>query len=407
GGSTALKPDEVCPLTTKLQEWCPDEPASMELLYRGSRDGWTGQDFHSRCGDESPSTITLFRVSNDGPETTDSVVGGFSSVSWSPKHRRRAESLPRGAFLFMLKDGTRIGSTPFQAEKWDIKQGNERYAIECDIDRLPYFGSPDLCMEANNGMGGIIRTRNRTYNIPEGSPFLQLDCRRVIEIEVFRVDATGPTELPSPPKIVEPEPTMVKTGLIDLPASDAKAMNAQRYEEDIRSFGVSIADSLMEERVALHQAHVEIAQANAKAAASVTALLAMYGQDVAAKKEGAADVVELSVCGTRITTLRSTLQACTDSAFAARFDEDKWPPTEKDLDEHGRRVIDNCSPSVLSKVLDVLRMRKRAAWSSDERDGDNGARVVVEAADRDSFDEFVDMYFTGHESFIMDFVESP
>lgn len=116
-------------------------------------------------------------------------------------------------------------------------------------------------------------------------------------------------------------------------------------------------------------------------------------------------VIELSVRGTRMTTLRSTLQACPDSALAARFDEDKWPATEKDVDERGRRMID-CSPSVFSKVLDVLRMRKRASWAagSEVCCGDCGARVAVRAGDRAAFEEFVGMYFPGRESFIMDMV---
>ncbi|CAN0122240.1 unnamed protein product, partial [Hapterophycus canaliculatus] len=82
-GSTTLEPEEVGPLTATLKEWCPGKPARMELLYRASRDGWTSVAFHSRCGNHSPSTITLFRVSNDDRDAAESVVGGFSSVSWS------------------------------------------------------------------------------------------------------------------------------------------------------------------------------------------------------------------------------------------------------------------------------------------------------------------------------------
>lgn len=47
------------------------------LLYRGSRDGWTGKDFHSRCDDKG-ATISLFKI-KDG-----SCFGGFTSESWLP-----------------------------------------------------------------------------------------------------------------------------------------------------------------------------------------------------------------------------------------------------------------------------------------------------------------------------------
>jgi BTB/POZ domain-containing protein KCTD9 len=45
------------------------------LLYRASRDGWTGKDFHSRCDDKG-ATISLYKI-KDG-----SCFGGFTSESW-------------------------------------------------------------------------------------------------------------------------------------------------------------------------------------------------------------------------------------------------------------------------------------------------------------------------------------
>jgi hypothetical protein len=45
----------------------------MKLLYRGSRDGWTPDDFHSLCDGESP-TISLFKVKN-GP-----CIGGYTEA---------------------------------------------------------------------------------------------------------------------------------------------------------------------------------------------------------------------------------------------------------------------------------------------------------------------------------------
>lgn len=146
-------------------------------------------------------------------------------------------------------------------------------------------------------------------------------------------------------------------GLIDVPTFDTTMLSAEGVRgDDIDTFDVSIADSLMEERMALRQAHNELTEAKTKAEASANALSAVYGSDMAGGKVD--DVVELSVRGTRMKTLRSTLQAYPHSALAARFDEDKWPATEKEVDERGRWVKD-CTPSVFSKVLDVLRMRKR------------------------------------------------
>ncbi|CAN0446708.1 unnamed protein product, partial [Hapterophycus canaliculatus] len=303
----------------------------------------------------------------------------------------------------MLKNANGPGSTTFHPTKWGTRHNDTPDAVFVDSPNGPQFGKS--LRITFGGTPQIYTTSSTTYSIPGGSPFFGLNGRRVVEIEVFRVCATEATVAsPSPPKIDNSKMSILQPGLIDLPVSDTTAMAAESYNDDIRSFGVSIADSLMEEGIALHQAHVELVQANAEAAASVKALVALNGQDVAANKEGANTVVELSVHGTRMTTLRSTLQACPDSAFAVRFDEDKWPPTDKDVDEHGRRVIDDCSPSVFSKILDVLRVRKRKAWASDDGRGGNDARVVVKAADRAAFEEFVDKSFTHHVSFIMDLV---
>ncbi|CAM9889877.1 unnamed protein product, partial [Hapterophycus canaliculatus] len=364
GGTKVLKPDQVVPLSSIVLGWCPGKPARMELIYRASRDGWTPVDFHSRCGDDSPSTVTMLRVSKgDGPGTTDSVVGGFSSISWScsTTDGARYKASP-GAFLFMLLNGTGSGST-FHPAKWGVQAGLAPFAVRPYHDWGPTFGEADLFFRYDNGSVRDLNTGNRTYNIPEESPFLRLKGLDVIEMEVFRVCAPGAAVAPlPPPALIKPNTGIFKAGLINLPASGATIMSAESYNFDIRAFGISTANSLLEERVALHQAHIELAQANAKAAASTEALEAVYGPHVAANEEAAATVVDLTVRGTRMTTLHSTLQACPDSAFAARFDEDKWPPTAKDVDEHGRRVVEDCSPSVFSKVLDVLRMRKRAAW---------------------------------------------
>ena len=45
----------------------------MTLLYRGSKHGWTAEDFHRLCDGKSP-TITLFKV-KDGP-----CIGGFTEA---------------------------------------------------------------------------------------------------------------------------------------------------------------------------------------------------------------------------------------------------------------------------------------------------------------------------------------
>ncbi len=52
--------------------------AELSLLYRGSRDGWMGKDFHSRCDLKGP-TLTLIQILDSD------CIGGFSRSDWVGK----------------------------------------------------------------------------------------------------------------------------------------------------------------------------------------------------------------------------------------------------------------------------------------------------------------------------------
>lgn len=133
----------------------------------------------------------------------------------------------------------------------------------------------------------------------------------------------------------------------------------------------------------------------------------MYGPDILSGKED--EVVELSVRGTRVTTLRSTLTFCPDSVFATWFNGN-WEPTEKGIDDQRRRTVD-CSPTAFSKVLHVLGMRKREGWALQEKEGKGGGvvapiPVIVREADRTGHASMSSStsIFPGRESFITDLV---
>ena len=70
-------------MTTKkgndfVKSMIPDLKASsvINLLYRGSRDGWSEDDFHRLCDNQGP-TVTLVKSS------AGRVSGGFTSISWT------------------------------------------------------------------------------------------------------------------------------------------------------------------------------------------------------------------------------------------------------------------------------------------------------------------------------------
>ena len=112
-------------LLNKLYEWCKYK--EMELLYRGSRDGMTANDFHKKC-DNKGQTITLIK------NEKGNIFGGYASIPWTNKdeYHRAPDS-----FLFTLKNihGTQPTKFPSKNEQNEIYH-NSKYG--------PIFGEADL-----------------------------------------------------------------------------------------------------------------------------------------------------------------------------------------------------------------------------------------------------------------------
>jgi hypothetical protein len=80
---------------TQILSWLPEssggKQVKLELLYRASRDGWQGQDFHSRC-DNKGATVTVIKC------TGGFVFGGYADAPWS--YWRQAALILRRRFCF-------------------------------------------------------------------------------------------------------------------------------------------------------------------------------------------------------------------------------------------------------------------------------------------------------------------
>ena len=74
----------------KIFEWIGNK--RMELIYRGSRDGMTSQNFHNKFDNKGPS-IVLYK-------TEKSIFGGFTSISWSTDGSHHSS---QDCFIFILK----------------------------------------------------------------------------------------------------------------------------------------------------------------------------------------------------------------------------------------------------------------------------------------------------------------
>ena len=162
----------------KIFEWTNYN--KMELLYRGSRDGMTSNNFHNKCDNKNP-TIILYR------NTKDSIFGGFTSLAWSNSGGYRAD--PK-AFIFTLKNIH--NSEPIKFHVKDENQGvyhdnnyGPTFGEGCDIriksDFLNSDSDTDFPCRYKDTLGkgksiftGDFNNKNSTYRLKEIEVFQML-----------------------------------------------------------------------------------------------------------------------------------------------------------------------------------------------------------------------------------------
>lgn len=371
---------ELRELAAALVGWCSNKIYGLELIYRGSRDGFTSDAFHSYCGQDSPSTVTLFRASyftgRAGSCTT--VIGGFSDVAWCAVPDVSRFFTSTEAFTFIAKKEYKTNLA-----KFPLREGQEQFAVTMGKNLGPTFGAGDLGVTFGDGNldSAVLSIGSRFYDV-------------VGNDEIFGAGTTGR-------KILNLEVYRVNTGASETPATRS-AVIASRGSSNL--FDKVVTRGLEEERTALDAAYAEQALAEARMTAALHALEVVYGPCIASGQID--EVIDISVRGTRITTLRSTLQACPPDSFLAL-----WLGKDKHVEEHGRWLLD-CNPAMFSKILDVLRVRKRAGWAAKgkgQKKGRGGAapvRIVIAEDDQADFEELVNLYFPGCEEFITSLVQT-
>ena len=117
----------------KIIEWTGYK--SMKLLYRGTRDGMTNNNFHNKC-DNKGKTICLFL--ND----KENIFGGYSSIPWTNKG---GDKIANDCFLFSLTNIYNTNPTKFPYEK-----GRSVYH---GSNNGPIFGGGSDLYFANNFIG--------------------------------------------------------------------------------------------------------------------------------------------------------------------------------------------------------------------------------------------------------------
>jgi hypothetical protein len=154
----------------------------FELLWRGTRDGFSPAAFHARC-DGHANTLTIIE------DTQGNIMGGFTPLTWesSPTLKRKADPSMR-SFIFTLKNPHNV-----PARKFALRPEAKEHAIECETASGPRFWDIDIANNCNTKSASWtwFGKSNSTYindSRMEGETFLTgAKHFRVKEIEVFEI----------------------------------------------------------------------------------------------------------------------------------------------------------------------------------------------------------------------------
>eukprot|EP00347_Sterkiella_histriomuscorum_P019220 403342481 len=148
---------------------------SFELLFQGSRDGFTAKAFHDKCDNKGP---TVSFIHSEFGQT----FGGYSSISWQRNIKFEPDE---NAFIFQLSKQTI--HRQFQ---------NKDKAIFNNPTFLCLFGSGcDIAIQNNCNINNTSFCRlGKTYELPFGYKFGSVEANeylagksefKVVEIEVY------------------------------------------------------------------------------------------------------------------------------------------------------------------------------------------------------------------------------
>ena len=124
--SQILKGEQKLVELMKLCEFSPND--KFTLLYRGTRDGFDGRDFHSKC-DGHTNTLTIIK-----PKESSYIFGGFTTAKWESGRLPGIYKSDPNAFIFSL---TNKDNKPV---KMKINPKRHKYAIYCFPNDGPTFG---------------------------------------------------------------------------------------------------------------------------------------------------------------------------------------------------------------------------------------------------------------------------
>jgi hypothetical protein len=174
-----IKGERQCSELIKLCEFPPSDKWS--LLYRGTRDGFGTNDFHSRCDGHS-NTLTIFKA-----KESEFIFGGYTTVDWESCPKPGKYKSDQNAFLFSL---TNRDNKPIKIK---FHPNFHEYAICCHSSFGPIFGgdiqianNANTTMESISDLGLVYKHPQYAFGTDEAKTFLAGEFVFLLdEIEVY------------------------------------------------------------------------------------------------------------------------------------------------------------------------------------------------------------------------------
>ncbi len=175
--SQILEGEQQCSELIRLCEFSLD--GKWSLLYRGTRDGFDSDDFHSKC-DGYTNTLTILKA-----EQSSNIFGGFTSVEWDSSDEWKSDP---NAFLFSLTNNHN------QPLKMKVDPNRHQCAIYCHSSYGPSFGfvfnvanNANTTMDSYCHLGFPYPHPQYRYDTNEAKSFLAGSNNfQLAEIEVYQ-----------------------------------------------------------------------------------------------------------------------------------------------------------------------------------------------------------------------------
>eukprot|EP01114_Cavostelium_apophysatum_P013813 TRINITY_DN3434_c0_g1_i1.p1 TRINITY_DN3434_c0_g1~~TRINITY_DN3434_c0_g1_i1.p1 ORF type:complete len:326 (+),score=52.32 TRINITY_DN3434_c0_g1_i1:40-1017(+) len=124
----------------QIEKWL-GRPIKWKLLYRGSRDGFKGRDFHQHCNQKGP-TVTVIKSS-------EYVFGGFIASNWSSGNISISDP-SKTSFLFTLRN------PHIFTAKFPLSANRSGDAASGHGSTGPTFGSCRNDLQVNDNCSGDV-----------------------------------------------------------------------------------------------------------------------------------------------------------------------------------------------------------------------------------------------------------